>query len=261
MEPSYEKHFTAFIDLLGFSEVTRGTDDTLRLQVLTLLSALADLRGEFDVQRADRENGKTSYIKPAISTFSDHIVISYPLQRIATDAGFDDLMMGFVIMNSFIPLLAGIAAAALRLGFLIRGGATIDNLYHAKGVVFGEALVEAFELECRVAVYPRVVLSSKVVNRSGWLDKQPHTHIKDHDGLHHVDYFRDLLHTSAAPGDAYGPAVKAWFAQQFRAALESTNPQLLKAMGISLDEIRWASYACLLLCPNLADDARHAFQN
>jgi hypothetical protein len=268
MEASYEEQFTAFVDLLGFSEASAQTDDTTRLKVLDFLLMLSVLRGEFDVQTKDQENGKASSIKPAISTFSDHIVISYPLRPISADTGLDDRVLGFVIMNDFSRLLEAIAAAAFRIGFLIRGGATIGKLYHANGVVFGEALVEAFELESSTSIYPRVVLSPKIVNRPGWVDMQLLNAVKDNDGLYHVDYFRNLLFRSARPGNTWGPHVKAWlddavavisrnlmdleskgrlkefskwawFARQFRAGLEKTNPKLLVDMGISPDAIEW----------------------
>jgi hypothetical protein len=82
MDPKYEEQFTAFVDFLGFSEVSSRTDDTTRRKILGLLLALSTLRGDFDVQSAVNETNKTITIKPAISTFSDHIVISFPLEPI-----------------------------------------------------------------------------------------------------------------------------------------------------------------------------------
>ena len=166
--PAYEEQFTAFIDFLGFSEVSKETDNTSRLKVLNLLLSLSALRSEFAIHSAPNEGGGTSHrIIPAISTFSDHIVISYPLERIARDVGpsSNDSAVAFFILSGFNRLLRSIAAAALRLGFLIRGGATIGKLYHSQGVVFGEAMIEAYEIESRVAVYPRVVVSPRITSR------------------------------------------------------------------------------------------------
>src|ERR1700674_2296218 len=74
MEPKYEyeEQFTAFVDFLGFSEASAKTDEVTRLKVLDLLVALSTLRGEFGVESTVQEGRKTSHIKPAISTFSDH---------------------------------------------------------------------------------------------------------------------------------------------------------------------------------------------
>jgi hypothetical protein len=267
MEPKYEEQFTAFVDFLGFREISTQTDDATRLKVLNLLLALSALRGEFDVQTTAQETSKTSSVKPAISTFSDHIVISYPLQPIYADTGFSEQVAGIVVLRQFGILLTSIAAAALRIGFLVRGAATIGKLYHARGVVFGEALVEAYELESHTSVYPRIVLSPKLTSRSAWIDNQMGI-AKDNDGLYHFDYFMSLVLHAASPGNDWGTNVKAWFdeavqlvtrklnelqgagklnelakwgwfARQFREGLQRMNPQLLKSLSISLDAISW----------------------
>jgi hypothetical protein len=267
MEPRYEEQFTAFIDFLGFSEVSTRTDDTTRLKVLDLLLSLSALRGEFDLQSRAEESGKRSLIKPAISTFSDHIVISYPLQPIYAGLGPGEHVPAFFIMIQFTQLLTSIAAAALRIGFLVRGGATIGKLYHARGVVFGEALIDAFQIESRTSIYPRVVLSPQITSRPSWIENQAHI-ARGNDGLYHLDYFKTLLLGAALPGDRYAASVKewfddvtalvaknltelegsgklnelakwAWFAREFRSGLERLNPQLLKSLGVSLDAISW----------------------
>src|ERR1700691_3930638 len=114
MEPKYEEQFTAFIDFLGFSEVSTSADDTTRLKLLNLLLSLSSLRGEFDLQSTVEETGKRSQIKPAISTFSDHIVISFPLEPVLKEMDSNEHVAGFVIMMQFNRLLTNIAAAALR---------------------------------------------------------------------------------------------------------------------------------------------------
>jgi len=268
MEPKYEEQFTAFVDFLGFSEAATTIDETTRSKVLDLLLSLSTLRGEFDLQSTVQESGKKISFKPAISTFSDHIVISYPLQPICADTGSDERIGGIFIMNHFTNLLTRIAAAALRIGFLVRGGATIGKLYHAQGVVFGEALIDAFQIESRTAIYPRVVLSSQITSRPMWIQNRSGKFAKDHDGLYHFDYFRELLFYTAQSGENWFEAAKlwfddvtavinrnltelessgrmnefakwAWFARQFRRALETLKPEFLKSVGVSLDAISW----------------------
>ena len=265
MEPKYEEQFTAYVDFLGFGEVSLRTDDTTRREILDLLLALSALRGEFDVRSAANETGKTTTIKPAISTFSDHIVISFPLEPIYREAGLDEHIGGFIIFNQFNSLLSRLAAAALRIGFLIRGGATIGNLYHTRGVVFGEALVEAYQIESRTSVYPRVVLSSRITSRSKWIENQPYA-IKDSDGLYHFDYFKTLLFSASLPGENFakntkewldhiGPLIVrnlaelekagrlnelskwAWFAHRFREGVGRLPAGVLQSLGVSSDVI------------------------
>jgi hypothetical protein len=264
-EPTYEEQFTVFIDFLGFSEVSRETDDTTRLKILNLLQALSALRGEFDVQSTAEEGRKTTLIKPAITTFSDHIVISYPVQRICNEIGPDELMPTIFMQTQIVQLLGRIAAEALSIGFLVRGGATIGKLYHGRGVVFGKALVDAFEIESRTSIYPRVVLSPQITCRSTWIQNQVGI-LRGDDGLYHLDYFKELLFSAAPVGDRFRSTVKewfsdvtgliarnladlegrgslnelakwAWFAREFRSGLERLPSQLLVDLGVSLDQI------------------------
>jgi hypothetical protein len=266
--PGYEEQFTAFIDFLGFSEVSKQTEDTTRLKILDLLLSLSALRSEFDIQSKPNEGGGTSHqIRPAISTFSDHIVVSFPLERIAHDLGpSDDRVLALVILNQFVRLLRSIAAAALRLGFLIRGGATIGKLYHSQGVVFGEAMIEAYEIESRIAIYPRGVLSQRITNRQPWTAQTDI--LVGNDGLYHLDYFKMLVISAAVRGSDHTERTKAWFqdvvviiarkltelqrdgrlnelakwtwfAREFRRGIEGLPPEVSGAYGVSLSEIPW----------------------
>lgn len=215
--------------------------------------------------------GKRSTIKPAISTFSDHILISFPLEAVRAELGPEEHMAAFAIMHQFARLLTRIAAAALRIGFLVRGGATIGKLYHAQGVAFGEALVDAFTIESQLSIYPRVVLSPQITCRPTWIENQAQV-MRSEDGLYHIDYFRDLLLATTSPGNDFGANTKlwftevieivggnltaleskgklnafskwAWFAHEFRSGLERMNPQILASLGISLETIPWPRHA------------------
>jgi hypothetical protein len=62
-----------------------------------------------------------------------------------------------------IRILSGVAEMALRIGALIRGGYSYGRLYHENNVVFGEAMVDAYRPERDVAVYPRAVVSDRIL--------------------------------------------------------------------------------------------------
>jgi hypothetical protein len=261
----YEETFTAFVDFLGFSEASRELDHEKRLKVLELLRALVALRSEFSVTAQEGPDGKKYFIRPAISTFSDHIVISFGLETLQKT--LSEQVSALIAVQQFADLVSRIAAQALRLGFLIRGGLTIGKLYHAGGVVFGEALVEATQLEARTAVYPRIVLSPAAVARFQ-TTKHPFMKLED-DGIYCVDYMHSMLLKAAVPGDQWAANVKrwfdevvpviktaldaharsggglnelakwTWFAKRFRATIEALPEQAQTAIGVSLAEIPW----------------------
>ena len=51
----------------------------------------------------------------------------------------------------------------LQYDILLRGGLTIGPTHHSRDFVFGTAVTEAYELECKLAVNPLVLLSSAVL--------------------------------------------------------------------------------------------------
>jgi hypothetical protein len=56
-----------------------------------------------------------------------------------------------------------LAVDLLREGYFIRGALVCGPLYHDSSMVFGKALVRAYELETTIARYPRVIISKEVI--------------------------------------------------------------------------------------------------
>ena len=85
-------------------------------------------------------------------------------------------------------LIISTARRALDLGMLARGGLTIGKLHHSGGVVFGEAMVDAYRLESRVAIYPRIAVSSRIYSI---LPKRERI-AQDTDGIWYLKYLSEL---------------------------------------------------------------------
>lgn len=239
----YEQTFTAYVDFLGFSEASRELDDKAREEVLQLLRRLVSLRSEFQAAIDANDDGSRRWsIKPAISTFSDHIVISYGLETLReVSPEKDEKMIAIVITSQFGRLASTIAAAALRLGFLIRGAATIGKLYHSEGVVFGEALVEVTQLEAHTAIYPRIVLSPALTRRPDWTTEGLHVS-RDDDGIRSIDYIIPMLYRKSLPGANGNADAKAWF-EEVTKVISSKLAELerdgkLKELANQMDMVR-----------------------
>jgi hypothetical protein len=286
MPESYTEHFTIFADLLGFREAMASADDARRSQILTLLSELSRFQGDFSLETfpaAAGSTGKTVQVRPAITTFSDHIVISFPLDRIRSE--FDERMTAMSVLSWATRLLARLSAGALRLGFLLRGGATIGKLHHAQNIVFGEAMIEAYDLEARTAVYPRVVLSSTITSRPDWMATRVFV-ARDDDGIWRFDLFLQTAWNVASPGEKWaeqvtawfheiGPVMErslkeleakgrlnafakwAWFIHHFRQSLQA-NPEALKAWGDPLSGLPELFVGRAISMDSSRDDLGHA---
>lgn len=162
----YEKRIVAFIDILGFKEIVKQSEkDTAKIELLfSVLEYLKDwetsekwnlklVEIEEDAQKKGVDKfdirGKTNS-----TSFSDSIVVS-----VKTDNNINE-MTSTLIIN-----LAYIGSVLMEKGILIRGGITIGNIVHnEKGTVFGQGLIEAYLLETKSAIYPRIILSDKLIN-------------------------------------------------------------------------------------------------
>jgi hypothetical protein len=124
---------------------------------------------------------------------------------------------------------------------LVRGGATVGNLYHSNGIVFGDALIEAYRLESSVAVYPRVVLSQKICNRDSWMRWSGISLRRGIDGLYYFNYFRNLIFRQSLPEQDHRAGMQKWFAsvcEQIR-----SNLVKLEKSGAMAAFSKWAWFA------------------
>jgi hypothetical protein len=197
LEPKFEDQFTAYIDLLGFSKAVEQEDDSNINNIRILLTKISGMRSQFIAITEGAEANQTVRIEPMISTFSDNIVISYPLKPSYKAMG-DTKSTLIVIMRQISRYIAQVAEDSLRIGLLVRGGATIGKLYHSDQMIFGKALVDAYYIETKVSNYPRVVLSPEITNQLTLSDMQGLGILRDEYGVCHFDYFKKLAMVGAA---------------------------------------------------------------
>jgi hypothetical protein len=200
----YQTHLVAFVDLLGFREALR--DSNREDAILSLLRRLSAFQGDFFAESHKMENGHQSRVRPAVSAFSDNIVLSFRLDELDQHALSVDVVILF-LQN----LVAYIAWNAFQSRLLIRGGLAMGDLYHEGGVVFGPALVEAYEIERSVAIYPRVALGPSVTQSGGFDKLKAHTWYHD-DGVAVLGYMMGFVMRTEAAGSRFNPMVKTWLA-------------------------------------------------
>lgn len=161
----YENRVIAFIDILGFKEIIKQSEqDTSKIElvhsILEYLKALETtdkwtlqlLEIEEDAQKRGVENFD---LRNRINTtaFSDSIVVS-----VKVDGNVNEMTSTLIVNLSYV------GAMLLEKGILIRGGITLGNIIHREnGIVFGQGLIDAYILETKNAKYPRLVLSNKLI--------------------------------------------------------------------------------------------------
>lgn len=161
----YQRSLIAFIDILGFKEIVKQSEaDSSKIELLfSVLQYLKDwekpdkwnldLIGiEEDAQKKGVHNfdiiGKTNS-----TSFSDSIVVTVKVDENANE-----------MASTLIANLSYIGALLMEKGILLRGGMTIGNIIHSgNGTVFGQGLIDAYQLESKSAIYPRIILSDVLI--------------------------------------------------------------------------------------------------
>jgi hypothetical protein len=212
MQSRFEEQFTAYIDLLGFKAAVSNEEEDNISKIHGLLTRISKLRSRFAVASDGTESVKTIYITPMITAFSDNIVISYPLKKSCKAMG-DTKSTLIAILRKVIHFTALVAEDALGIGLLVRGGATIGNLYHTPRVIFGKALNDAYDIESKVSQFPRVALSSEIITQLTNADIQALGLLSDEDGWYHIDYFKRLAKRSSISADRKPADREAWVEQ------------------------------------------------
>lgn len=139
----YEDRLVAFIDILGFKDLVADTEtDARKLQHLT--AALDGLYNRIWLWEADG-----SYSSFAFTQFSDSIVIS---SLAGTADSFEMLQQ----------LLLGVMELVDSYDVLVRGGIARGQLIHDSVMVVGPAMVEAYHLESKKAIYPRIIIAKEL---------------------------------------------------------------------------------------------------
>lgn len=189
----YENRLVFFIDILGFREIIKQTDGRIAVQNSRTIENIFNLFNNYG--RFFSEGDEEMFESKKITQFSDTIVVSFILKQ-PGDIIFTLSDCLHLIMN------------LLGKGFLCRGGVAYGKLIHTDKLIFGPALVEAYDLEQRAALYPRVIISEGVLLKSyEEYEKQDGVSridlyygvqqiqeflVKDFDGLYFIDYIRKV---------------------------------------------------------------------
>ena len=127
-----------FVDLLGVSAMNRSR--SVARHLVDLERAVTGTYRDFLSQDSPW---------PA-AFFSDTLVLAAPVEE---HGGEEAAIGGLVLQAAWLQL------ELVSAGFFVRGGLSLGRMHLRDGLVFGPALVEAYELESRRAVHPRVILS------------------------------------------------------------------------------------------------------
>lgn len=165
----------AYLDILGISNRIKS-NKTAQLESLNVLHNLYT----HIIGLSSSENGIKKYEGIKFKIFSDNIIIA---KELSGQAQADDVTILLNCVSNFLC-----AAVGDTVGWLVRGGVTIGDFYIDDTIVWGPALLRAYELEDKIANYPRVILDDSITyllkSNSMGLDFI----LQDEDGMNYLNY-------------------------------------------------------------------------
>lgn len=148
MDSIYSTKIVAFIDILEFKDIIKKCKNESQKKLLfSIMEYIKDIKDHnYKGTLRQDEIGKE------ITVFSDSIVISYDL---------NENLQGqvFCILMDIIQLQLDLAGQ----GIILRGAVTMGEIYHKNEIVFGPAMVSAYELESKIAKYPRIIVDNQLL--------------------------------------------------------------------------------------------------
>ena len=182
-----EERTVAFVDIIGFSnevkKMARRPADFRKVvtALLGVSSAAEPNAGERDLLAilARQEGGEEYTVDLQTVFFSDSAFVS------ARNVGTDRVLR----------VVLGFARHLLLHGFFVRGGIARGPAAHRKGTVVGPAVLAAYDLESRAAIYPRIVVEDAVAKDLLRIADKPNaatTIRRGEDGLYFVDVLTTL---------------------------------------------------------------------
>ncbi|MDH5163401.1 hypothetical protein [Heyndrickxia oleronia] len=141
--PTLINSVVCFIDILGFQ--------SLGLEAIKKGKGNEFLR-DLHVSLTEAKKSLTPYthLSAKVKVFTDNVVIGWPIFQ----DGEGELG------NTFFNLSEYQFSLALN-GYFIRGGISVGEHFMDEETVFGPALFKSYELESKVAIYPRITLSAE----------------------------------------------------------------------------------------------------
>jgi len=192
----YEKKLILFIDLLGFKKyIIDKTQDRRdnEFNIQRFINLIEAIRDDFCLDADTNLNQRIRsglFADSIITQFSDSIILSTKY-RVKSQLE--------AIMIDIINLICN----GIYFGFIFRGALTYGNIIHNNRYLFGPGFIDAYEMESKRAIYPRVIIDHRLLEENGdYLESEmlKKILIKDDDNEYYLDMFSGLQYRYSTQG-------------------------------------------------------------
>lgn len=180
----FKQSYCAYFDILGFKEKIKDGDLKYFDHYLSVLQK--ELKQVEFFKSIPKEKNDFE-----IKIFTDNFVIGIPWK----------LEDGEIELGTLFTVLSILQYNLLVEDIFIRGAVSASQLYMDENTVFGPALIDAYQLEEKSAIYPRIILSESIKPillkhisyYAEGLAFQEEEFLKDSDGFLFINYLYHLL--------------------------------------------------------------------
>lgn len=173
-QENYEKRVVFFLDILAFKNMINSSE-----------TKVADVKKFLDIIK-DLENDQKYSPSLKVTTFSDSVIVSFEYT--------EGSRLFFELIN-FLHLQFELFG---QRGVLMRGACAMGDAIHTDKYVFGRAVNNAYLLESKCALYPRIIISEDIIREcscysmhQNYNDQKDILKLlkQDTDGFYYIDYF------------------------------------------------------------------------
>ncbi|WP_427501078.1 hypothetical protein ACQE3E_21915 [Methylomonas sp. MED-D] len=186
----YRDAVVTFIDILGFREIVMTSEPDVVRRKLTAIKRFAVPRS---VASEDEEE-----FEPITIQFSDSIVRVRPV-----DTETNQMYPIGIVFHELLDMVHA-QGELVKEGVLLRGGIAYGQIHYDGSVLYGPALIKAYDLESKYAVHPRIVVEPELISelKSNQYLQSKHNSLEQEleyiekllrqndDGIWFVDYIR-----------------------------------------------------------------------
>ena len=180
------KHMVAYIDILGSKDAILHDHNDYYLN--TINTCFERVKANTSWMRLSGTEGCT------IKIFSDNIVIAIPSDFACVNNNHPT-----IVLNRMHAALCAIQREFLKHEILIRGGLSFGKLYIDDIFIWGKALIDAYNVEDGIAIYPRIVIDQSIHVLNAYRPDPAEMYESnciraDFDGCYYFDYLRLSMH-------------------------------------------------------------------
>lgn len=197
--------YTIFLDILGYSNrisQIRNSDEAE--EIFGILNQIEELiKQYFDMASSQ---GAYKEYNLHYSFLSDAVVLSFTPKSNVELLQEETIFFNQTTLEFIFTWVMNVQMAVLfEVGLFLRGAISIKEIFWQSEKVVGPALIESYQLEHKVAKYPRIILSPELsekselislvncINQSGDSAYKRHTLFRKEDNLYYYNFVGRLL--------------------------------------------------------------------